>query len=105
MITKITATVLAQEAQEADSSKVLSKKLDIFMDPIFINKILEGTNRVRTSIIPNKMSVDIGKYKENGLNEKPRLPCSLKEYLPRCTSGLIQKSCSYSLRMTCKNTH
>lgn len=39
---EITTTVLAQETQEADSIKMLNKKLDRFMDPIFINKILEG---------------------------------------------------------------
>lgn len=40
MITEITATVLAQEAQEADSIKMLSKKLDRLMYPVFINGIL-----------------------------------------------------------------
>lgn len=105
MITETTTTVLSQEAQEADSIKMLNKKLDRFMDAIFTNKTLEGINRVMTSIFLNKTSVDTGKYKENRLNEKLRLPCSLKEYLARCIGGLIQKSCSYTLRMTCKTTH
>lgn len=53
MLTEVIATVLAQEAQEADSIKMLIKKLDRFMDPIFINKILD--------FILCKTSVDTGK--------------------------------------------
>lgn len=104
-ITEITATVLAQEAQEADSIKMLNKTLDRFMDPIFINKILEGINKAVISIILSKTSLDTGKYKERGLNENLRLPCFLRVYLARCTGGLILRSCSYTLRMTCKTTH
>lgn len=33
MIIEITTTVLVQETQEADSIKMLNKKLDRFMDP------------------------------------------------------------------------
>lgn len=97
-ITEITATVLSQEAVEADSIKMLSKKLDKFMDPRSIKKIPKGIDRIISSINLNTTSMDTGKYKENGLKEKPRLCCSLRccplcplsEYLARCTSGLIQ---------------
>lgn len=66
MITEITATVLAQKAQEADSIKTLNKKLNRFMDPIYINKVLEWINRAVISIILSKTNVDTGNYKENG---------------------------------------
>lgn len=68
MITEIVATVLAQEAQEVDSIKMLNKKLGRFMDPVFINKTLEGINRAVIAVILSKTSVDTGKYKESGLN-------------------------------------
>lgn len=73
IITEITETVLSQEAVEADNIKMLNKKLDNFMDPRSINKILKGIDRVISAIILNTTSVDIGKYKENGLKEKPPL--------------------------------
>lgn len=66
MITKITETVLAQEAQEEDSIKMLSKKLDRLMDPIFINGILNIIKYYSYKVC--KPSVDTGKYKQHGLN-------------------------------------
>lgn len=69
VIAEITATGLSQEAVEADSTKMINKKLDKFMDPRSINKTPKGIYRVISSIILNTTSVDAGKYKENGLKE------------------------------------
>lgn len=73
-ITEITATVLSQEAVEADSIKMVNKKLDELVDPRSINKILKKIDRIISSITLNTRSVDTGKYKENGLKEKPGAP-------------------------------
>lgn len=69
IITEITATVLSEEAVEADGVKMLSKKLEKFMDPRSINKTLKGIDRAISCVILNTTSVDTGKYKENGSKE------------------------------------